>query len=132
MDTRVDQLCDDLRRKLNGIEQHVRDLKSKIERDREATIATIGEEIVVARAELKRAMDDAEAARVRMKAHLAEMKAAGEDQIEEWRRNREVEKLERWAEGAEAYAAWSLIVASKAIDEAELAAMQAIAARLEV
>jgi len=72
MDTRVDQLCDDLRRKLNGIERHVRDLKSKIERDREATIATIGEEIVVARAELKRAMDDAEAARVRMKAHLAE------------------------------------------------------------
>ena len=129
---RVDQFCDQLRDKLNGIEDRVNDFKAKIASDREATKAAIDKEVDVASTALQKIKDDAEAARARMKAQVHEQKADTEDLIAEWKRRRDVEKLERRAEDAEAYAAWSVIVAAGAIDEADLATMQAIAARLDV
>ena len=65
-----------------------------------------------------------------MRAHVRK-RPETEIRVEEWKRNRELEKLERRGEDAEAYAAWSMIVATEAIDDVNLAALQALAARLD-
>lgn len=130
--TRVDRFCDILRDRLIGIEGLVSDLRVRIDDDREATKAAIDKAITDARTALRRVKDDAEAARVRMKAYLAEGKGESADLVAERIRNRDLDELERRAEDAEANAAWAVIVATEAINEADLAAMQAIAARLDV
>lgn len=131
MGDRVDRFCDNLRDKLTGIEYRVTNLKAKIDSDRAATRAAIDQQLDEATAVLARTKDDAEAARARMISQEQNLLTVGES-IAEWKRNREIDKLERWAEDAEANAAWSVLVAVGAIEEAELAALQAIAARLDV
>ena len=83
------------------------------------------------RAGLNALKDDVEAARSRMQARLEAKGAETEDRIAEWKLNRESEKLERRAEDGEAYAAWAILVAAAAIDEADLAALEAIEARVD-
>ncbi len=129
MSGRVDQFCDKLSGKLNRIEGRVNDLKAKIQNDGEAARAALDKEVDVAKAALRKVKDDADAARARMKQRQKNKKAETEDAIAQWKRNREMDKLQRRAEDAEAYAAWSFIVAGEAIDEAHLATVQAIAAR---
>jgi len=131
MTDRTDRFCDNLCDKLTGIEYRVTNLKAKIDRDRAATRATIDQQLDEATAALARTKDDAEAARARMISQEQNLLTVRES-IAEWKRNREIDKLERWAEDAEANAAWSVLVAVGAIEEAELAALQAIAARLDV
>ena len=131
LSTRGDLFFELLHDRLIGIEGLVHELKVKIDDDREATKAAIEREIDDAKAALQRVRDDAGAARARMKAQLAERKAESADLIAEWKRHGEVDELERRAEDAEAYAAWSLIVATRAIDEVELATLKAIAARMD-
>lgn len=131
MNKRVDQFCDHVRDKLEGIEVRVIELKAKVGSDREATKAAIDKEVHAAEATLVKVKDDADAARARMKAQLQENTAVTQDVIAEWKRNREADMLERRAEDAETFAAWSVLVAAEAIDEADLAAMQAIAARMD-
>lgn len=131
MTDRTDRFCDNLCDKLTGIEYRVTNLKAKIDRDRAATRATIDQQLDEATAALARTKDDAEAARARMISQEQNLLTVRES-IAEWKRNREIDKLERRAEDAEANAAWSVLVAIGAIEEAELAALQAIAARLDV
>ena len=56
---------------------------------------------------------------------------ASNGQVEAWKRDCDNEKLRSRAEDAEAYAAWSLIVATRAIGEVELATLKAIATRID-
>lgn len=130
MSERVDQFCENLRAKLTGIENRLSGLQAKIADDRESTKEAIDARIDEAKAGLGSLRHDADAARARMKAHVEEKKADTDDRIAEWKHNREVDKLETRAEDLEAYASWAILVAADAIDEAELATLQAIAARL--
>jgi len=126
----VDRFCDDVRCRLTRIERRISELKEKISRDRQTTVATIERDIAGAEAACTRVADDAEAARARMRA-LVEKRAQTEKRVAEWKRSRKLDKLRRRGEDAEAYAAWSMIVADEAIDDVDLAALLAIAARLD-
>ena len=57
--------------------------------------------------------------------------AQTEADIEEWVREREVEKLEARAQLAEDYAAEQVWLATVAVEEAEFATLEALAARIE-
>ena len=89
-------------------------------------------DITAAKATLDRIKDDADLARARMLAEVEKRKGESEEVVAEWMRNRETDHLERRAEDAEAFAAWSMMVAAAAIDETDLAALEAIAARLDL
>ena len=118
-----------LNRTLEGFEEHLRDLRKKMSQEPEVLRGGIEREIAAAEAALKRIDDDAQAAKVRMQLQAEEGALAASGQVGEWKRDREWEKLRSRAEDTEAYAAWSLIVATRAIGEVELATLQAIAAR---
>jgi len=127
----MDHFCENLSDKLRGMEDRVSGFKAKLGSNRAVTSAAIDRHLEEAEAALARTKDDAEAARARMISQEHKRLTVGES-IAEWKRNREIDKLERRAEDTEAYAAWSLLVVLGAIEEAELAALQAIAARLDV
>jgi len=130
MRDQINRSVESLHRKLAGFEQRLRNLKRTIEAA-ETSRGAIGREIAAAEVALRRIEDDAQAARARMQLQAEERALAANGQVEEWKQDREMEKLRSRAEDAEACAAWSLIVATRVIDEAELATLRAIAARMD-
>ena len=122
------QFSGNLSNNLKRIVDRLSHLRTMVESDHDDGRARIGEELDEAEAALRRVRDDADAARERMRDRLTEKKG----DVEEWKRKKELDSLERHVQQAEAYAAWSIIVARAAIEEMNLATMQAIAARLDV
>ena len=62
---------------------------------------------------------------------MAERVEAKETEIEEWKAKREHEKLVARADRAEDYAATAIIIALAAVEEAEIAILEAVAARID-
>ena len=131
MRDRTDSSVESLRRKLEGFEKRLRDLKKRMSTGYEGSRSEIEKKIEAAESAVKRIQDDSLAARARMQLQAEESTLASNGQVEAWKRDRDNEKLRSRAEDAEAYAAWSLIVATRTIDEAELATLKAIAARMD-
>jgi hypothetical protein len=131
MSKRLDKFCNGVRDRLHSLERRVKALTAKVESNGEVSKATIDTAVREARAtrEVRRA--DAEAARINMKERLRAQREETEDRIAQWKLNREIDRLQRRADDAEDYAAWSILVAVDAIDEADLAVMEAIAGRLD-
>ena len=127
----TDRSAESLRRKLAGFEEHLCDLKKMMSTVDEISRGDVGREIAAAEAAVKRVSDDASAARARMQLQKEEGALADSGQVEAWKRDREGEALRSRAEDSEAYAAWSLIVATRAIHEVRLAALKAITARMD-
>lgn len=125
------QFSGNLSNNLKRIVDRLSHLRTMVESDHDDGRARIGEELDEAEAALRRVRDDADAARERMRDRLTEKKGDVEE-VAEWKRKRDLDSLERHVQQAEAYAAWSIIVARAAIEEMNLATMQAIAARLDV
>ena len=125
------QFSGNLSNSLKPIVDRLIHLRTMVESDDDDGRARIGEELDKAETAFRRVRDDADAARERMRERLPEKKADVEEVIAEWKRKRDVDSLERHAQQAEAYAAWSIIVARAAVEEMNLATMQAIAAQLD-
>ena len=125
-----DRPVDGLRRRLGDFEERMRTLRRTIQASG-ASRECLGQAIAVAEASSNRIKGDAMAAQVRMHAQAEAEALVANGQVERWKHDGEIEKLRNRAEGAEAYAAWSLIVATRAICDAELATLMAIAARMD-
>jgi hypothetical protein len=131
MRDQTDRSVEGLLRKLEGFEEHLRDLKNTMSMGHEVSGGEIQKRIEAAECAVKRIKDDSLAATARMQTQAEEEALAADGQVETWKRDREREELRSRAEDAEAYAAWSLIVATRAIGELELATLRAIAARMD-
>ena len=127
---RTDSSAESLRRKLEGFESLMGDLRRRLD-STDTSPGGIKGEIEAAEAAVNRVKDDALGARARMQLQKEERALADSGQVEAWKRDREGEALRSRAEDSEAYAAWSLIVATRAIGEVRLAALKAIAARMD-
>ena len=125
-----DRPADGLRRRLGEFEERMRTLRRTIEASG-ASRESLGRSIAIAEASLNRVKGDAMAAQARMHAQAEAEVLDASDNVGPWKRGGETEKLRSRAEGAEAYAAWSLIVATRAICDVELATLKAIAARMD-
>ena len=127
----TDSSVESLRRKLEAFEEHLRDLKKMMSTGHEVSSDEIEGRIEAAERAVKRIKDDSLAAKTRMQIQAEEGALADTGQVKAWKRDREMEKLRSRTEDAEACAAWSLIVATLAIDEVELATLKTIAARMD-
>lgn len=96
-----------------------------------ASRGEIARGIATAEAALNRIEDDARAAKIRMQLQAEERALEEGGQVGTWVRDRDQGKLLSRAEDLEAYAAWSLIVAARAIDEAVLVTLKAVEARMD-
>jgi len=129
MSQQVDQFCDKLRVKLNGIGNGLHDLKNRVdgmaqnvEQDVRSNLDNVNKRIEQGRSKVAAAQAD-------MTNWAAQQKAGAKDKIDEWKAKRETGKLERRADGAEQYAAAAVDVAAAALDEAERATLEAWIAR---
>ena len=105
--------------------------RKKMSPEHEVSRGEIERKMAAAECAVKRIEDDSLAARARMQIQAEERALAANGQVEAWKQDRDRGRLRSRAEDAEAYAAWSLIVATRAIGDVELATLKAIAARLD-
>ena len=66
----------------------------------------------------------------KIEARVAKKKADIDTTVQEWKKNREITKLETRADTAQAYAAFTVEFATAAAVETDIAAMEAAAARI--
>lgn len=130
MSERVDRFCNDLRDKLNAIEDRLERVKGSIQNASNDT----RDAVEAKKRELETAVEAEEqkvaAAKAQAENWFEQKKGETEAKIEEWRVNREVHKLEKRADDAESYAVTAIVIAAAAVDEADLAILEAVAARL--
>jgi hypothetical protein len=124
-----DRPVDSLRRRLGEFEVRLRILRGTLESS-ETSRESVEGAIAFAEAEWSRVKDDASAAHARVSAQAKAVAASDSGELSEG--DGEMGKLRSKAETAEAVAAWSLIVATRAICEVELATLKALAVRMEL
>jgi phage gp46-like protein len=129
MSERMSRLCDGLRIKLHGIDRRLEALKSN-----GAATFDKSQDVLESRLDRveQRIYDNrvtVEVANVRVKAWLAEKKAASVTGSPLWTERQKAHQLEARADDAETYAIAVFELAAAAADEATLAVLQALLAR---
>lgn len=131
MSARVDQFCDELRDRLNAMGNQVDALKSSLQRLPQQGEQALQSSLDDARKRIEAQKKKVEQAHASLKAR-AELKIAQvKDAVQEWKANREINKLNARADRAEQYAADAVYVAIAALNEAEEAIFDAVVARMD-
>jgi DNA anti-recombination protein RmuC len=131
MSERVDNFIDGLRDRLNTAEDRLESVKARVGSAKAAGKEKIQEGLEEARAKIEAGRQELTEATDKMKALLEEKKAETQATIDDWKARREIEKLEKRAERGEDYAASALAAAVGAIEHADVAVLEAVAARME-
>ena len=127
MSERIDQFRDNLRGRLADVDNRLRDFKEGLD----SAKADIDDQLEKAKAEFDARKREATEAHERIKSMVEEKKTQTEAKVQAWIREREVEKMEARARLAEDYAAEQILLATATIEEAEVAMLEALAARVE-
>jgi len=131
MSVKVDQFCDKLRDRLNALEGQMQSVKTSVKDVPAKAEKAVREKLHQARTKLEAQKERVEKARVELKARADQKVAEVKEAINEWKAKHEVRKLNARAERSEAYADAAMVLALASIDEAEEAALEAVAARMD-
>ena len=131
MSERIDQFCENLRVQLTNVESHLAKVGESIKSAPQQAQAAIQTKIDGAKAQHEQNMQKLSDAKAKLEERVQEKKSEVEGQIQEWKTNREISKLERRADNAEGYAIAAIEFAAAATAEADLTTLEAIAARME-
>ena len=131
MSEKIDQFCENLRVKLTNVESHLANVAESIKSAPQEAQAAIQAKIDGAKAQHEQNMQKLSDAKARLEERAQEKKSEVEAQIQEWKTNREISKLESRADRAEIYAVAAIDFAAAATAEADLATLEAIVARME-
>ena len=132
MGEKIDQFCNELRDELTAADNRLQHLKGQLETANQETREAIQSKLDKAKADLDERKRTAEDRRQQVKSYLEEKLAEAQHDIDDWKKRREIKKLERRAERSEKYAADTVLFAMAAIDEANVAILEALDARLDV
>jgi hypothetical protein len=127
MSQKIDNLRTILQTKLNAISDQLNTVKTHLETYSKEVESSIHTKLDTAKAKLAAKKQEI----LNAKTKLAERVEAKETEIEEWKAKREHEKLVARADRAEDYAATAIIIALAAVEEAEIAILEAVAARID-
>ncbi len=127
MSERMDKFRDNVRARLADVDDRISSFKSGLDSAKD----DINSRLDKARAVLEEHKSEAEQAQARARSMLEEKKAQTDARIEQWVHDRDVEKMEARAQLAEDYAAEQVMLAAAAVEEADLATLEALAARIE-
>lgn len=130
MSERVDRFCDNLRDRLNAVEEHLDHIKQRLDTSKNESRAAIEAKVGEVRAKLDAQRDKVEQAKADARERIEEKKAETASKIQEWKADRAQHKLEKRADRSEDYAAACILIAADTVVEAELATLEAVEARL--
>ena len=129
MKVNLDQLEKDLHAKLDSGIDHLKGAKAKVEDLSKETADEIQEKLDEIKKMAETTKQEAAAAKTKVEDYAETKKAETEATIAGWKANRERKKLEKRAEQAEKYAESSVDLALYYYTEAQVAILEAIAAR---
>jgi len=131
MSEKIDQFCNDLRERLAGVDERVKNFKKSVDSANAKAKADIQARLDKISAGFEERKLKAKEVHDRLQADLDEKKSETETKIEEWKQQRNVKKLEKRAQRAENYAVKRAWLALLAVEEAEYSALEALSARIE-
>jgi monoamine oxidase len=111
-----------------GIDQ-LKSAKGHLEDFQKETEAAIQRRLKTAKEALEEKKQEAAAAKARLEELVEDKKAETQDAVAEWKANHDRKKLQKRAERAQKYAEACIAVALSAAEEAEVAILEAVAAR---
>ena len=127
----IGRLCDKLRKQLFDIEYRLVNLRVDIDSAAAGAGPGLRAKLENARAQMEARQDEAELMHGRIAAILQVRRMQTEAAVEAWIRDRDVENMEVRAQVDEDYASEKVSLAMIAIEEAELALLEAFAARAQ-
>lgn len=131
MSERIDRFCENLRVKLTSVETDVAAIRERIH----ASVGSAESEILKRRdavaADVTATRENLAGAKAAAATWAEEQKATTSEMIEDWKATANAKLLCKRADAAEAYAEATLQIAMEAVDEANLAALDAWIARAD-
>lgn len=131
MSKQTDNFTNRLRDQLNDIDDRLSAVKLTIESASQESQAVIESKLKAVKAKLETKRQDFNTYRLDLKKQAEEKQSEIMAKIDGWETTRELDDLNRRADHAEEYAARGVAVAMAAIEEAEEAILEALAARLD-
>ena len=131
MSERIDGFCEKLRVKLTKVETDIAAIRDRIHSSADTAEAEILKRRDAVSAEVTAARAGLADAKAAAEKWTEEKKATTTEMVEEWKATANAKLLSKRADAAEAYAAAALQIAMEALDEADLAALDAWIARVD-
>jgi chromosome segregation ATPase len=131
MSKQIDNFTNSLRDKLNDLDNRLSSIKMTVDSASQESQASIEAKLKEVKTKLETKREDFNTYKLELKKQAEEKQSEIMSKIDNWKTNRELENLDRRAVHAEEYAARGVAVAMAAIEEAEEAILEAIAARLD-
>jgi len=131
MSTAIDNFTKQIHDNLEAVEDIVKSLKENIQSVPKKTQSEIQEKFNEAKVKLDAKKQEFDEYRAKLKTQFEERESFVLSNVEEWKANREVKKLEHWADKAQEYATTAIFLAIATLEEAEKATLEAISTRLD-
>ncbi len=131
MSTAIDNFTSQLHDNLEAVEDRAKSLNKSIKSATKKNQAEIESKLDEAKASLAAKKQEFDEYRAKLKTQFEDKESEVKSSIDEWKANREVQKLEHRAEKAEDYAATSVYLAMAMMEEAEEATLMAICSRMD-
>lgn len=131
MSTTIDNFTKQLYDNLEAAEDRLKSLRESIQSGPKKTQAEIQLKLDEAKETLDAKKQEFDDHRAKLKIQFEEKESEVMSNIEAWKANRAVKKLEHRAEKAEDYATTATFLAMAMMEEAEKATLEAVAARLD-
>jgi tellurite resistance protein len=131
MSALIDKFTKQLHDDVEAVEERAKSLKKTIKSATKKTQDDIQSKLGEVKSNLEAKKHKFDEYRTELKTQFEQKEAEVKSNIEEWKTNREVEKLEHRADKSEEYAATAIAVAMLSMEEAEAATLEAICDRLD-
>ena len=131
MSEKFNNFCSELRTKISDADKRIKDLKANAVGASEKAKVEAKAQLAALENKAKEQKARTAAAEAKVKTWVEEKKTMTHDTIAEWKKQRDVKRLESRADLSERYAVTAMEIAAAAVDEAERAAVEAIVARMD-
>ena len=131
MSERIDNFCKSLAEKLNNVEGRMNNLKTRVESAPKEAQDALRKQLDAAQRKITAQKQAIEKARTNAGNWIEQKKSEAGAAVDQWKANREANKLAARADRAEEFAASEIEIAAATIDDAEQAVLEAVIARMD-
>ncbi len=131
MSDKIDQFCESLRVKLNSVESYLAQVGENSKAAPQQASAALQSSIESVKTQHAKNMQNVADAKAKLEQRVKTKTEEVEASIEQWKKDREISKLDNRAVLAEEYAIAAIEIAASSVAEADLATLEAIAARMD-
>jgi hypothetical protein len=129
MSTAIDNFNRQLHHKIEEVEDQAKSLKESMQSSAKKTRSEIQVKLEDAKTKLNAKKQEFDEYRSKLKTQFEEKELEVKSDVEKWKEDREIQKLDHRADRAEDYAATAIVVAIASMQEAEAAIFEALSTR---